>query len=184
MKPKKCKAKGCGVVFSPARPMQAVCSPLCAATYARAKTEQSRAKEARAQRVADKEKRDRLKSIKTIEDEVQQECNRYVRLRDAGKPCISCGTTTAEIYQAGHYLSRGAHPELRFELTNIHRQCVRCNMHQSGNQAAYRIGLVERIGIEAVEWLEGHHETRKRTREELAAMKKQFRQMCKELEKA
>ena len=87
------------------------------------------------------------------------EFNRFIRIRDRALPCISCGTTAAVKYDAGHYLSVGAHPELRFNELNCHKQCSsNCNVHKSGNLIRYRIGLIQKIGIEKVEWLEGHHE--------------------------
>ena len=88
MKPKKCKAKGCGVVFSPARPMQCVCSPNCAALLAREKKEQNEAKQAREQRRQDKAKREKLKTRSDWMKEAQREFNRFIRLRDSGKPSI------------------------------------------------------------------------------------------------
>ena len=54
--------------------------------------------------------------------------NKYIRLRDVGKECISCGTPlVAEQlgggFDVGHYRSRGAAPHLRFYTLNIHGQC-------------------------------------------------------------
>jgi len=87
----------------------------------------------------------------------QDRCNEYIRLRDQGLPCISCGTTNPDIqYAAGHWKSIGSHPELRFHPFNINRQCNRkCNLGESGNAAEYRRGLVKRIGRRNVEFLEG-----------------------------
>ena len=44
--------------------------------------------------------------------------------------------------------------ELRFHEDNVHKQCERCNTYWSGNLINYRIALVERIGVERVEFLE------------------------------
>jgi hypothetical protein len=45
----------------------------------------------------------------------------------------------------------------------------------------YRIELVKRIGAEAVEWLEGPHEAKKYTVEELKAMTAEYRAKTREL---
>lgn len=96
----------------------------------------------------------------------QNRCNRYIRLRDKNLPCISCGSTSGEI-NAGHYRSAGSCPELRFHEDNIHKQCVHCNKWKSSNAVDYRIGLVVKIGLGMVEWLEGPHEPQNRTLEDL-----------------
>ena len=45
----------------------------------------------------------------------------------------------------------------------------------------YRIALVKRIGAEAVDWLEGPHEPKKYTVEELKAMTADYRAKTREL---
>ena len=179
-KPKKCKAKGCGIAFTPARMGQSACSPTCALTVARAKREQDQASKARAERLADKEKRDKLKTRGDWIKEAQVAFNRYVRLRDAGKPCICCGRpleggAVGGGFDAGHYRSVGSSPELRFEPLNVHKQCAPCNNHKSGNVVEYRISLVKRIGLDNVEWLEGPHEPKRYTIEDVKALKAKFR---------
>lgn len=83
--------------------------------------------------------------------------NRYIRERDRGKPCISCGRVMTGQIHAGHYRSVGGHPELRFEELNCHAQCAQCNNWKSGNLTEYRSNLIKKIGLEKVEWLEGPH---------------------------
>jgi hypothetical protein len=86
----------------------------------------------------------------------QTEFNRWVRLTQAGDGCISCGTKNPNIqYCAGHYLSRGARGDLRFNEDNVHLQCnKRCNLELSGNALPYRVNLIKKIGIDRVEALE------------------------------
>lgn len=93
--------------------------------------------------------------------------NQYIRKRDEGLPCIACQRFHKGQNHAGHYLSTGARPELRLEEENCHLQCSVCNNHLSGNIALYRINLIKKIGLERVEWLEGNHEPKKWTIEEL-----------------
>jgi hypothetical protein len=115
--------------------------------------------------------------------EAQAAFNRYIRLRDHDKPCISCGRQHQGQWHAGHYRSVGACPELRFMELNVHKQCAPCNDHLSGNIVEYRRGLIERIGIDQVEWLEGNHEAKKYTIEEIKAIKAEYTHKSKELMK-
>ena len=189
MKPKKCKAKGCGVVFSPARPMQCVCSPNCAALLAREKKEQNEAKQAREQRRQDKAKREKLKTRSDWMKEAQREFNKYVRLRDRGLGCISCGSvlvlenTIGGGYDCGHFRSVGSAPHLRFDPRNAAGQCKQCNRYGAGMVVEYRKGLIDRHGVEFVELLESDQSPSKHTIEDLKQIRDTYRAKCKELEK-
>ena len=77
--------------------------------------------------------------------------NAYIRRRDEGLKCISCDRPGN---QAGHYFPVKGYSSLRFNEYNVNLQCPGCNLFKHGNQAMYRIGLVERIGEEAVKELE------------------------------
>lgn len=116
--------------------------------------------------------------------EAQAEFNAWVRSRDeaAGLPCISCGRHHSGSHDAGHYLTTGARPELRFHEQNVWRQCVPCNRHLHGNLILYRVELVKRIGLAAVEALEGPHPPQKWTIEELRAIKTTYRAKARELQ--
>lgn len=179
-RPIKCRA--CRGLFIRTRPMQVACSMDCAAWVARTKREQA------ARRVAAEERRAHAKALLAIKPrakliaEAQAAVNRYVRLRDAALPCISCQRHHAGKWNAGHYRSTAAAPELRFDLDNLHKQCEPCNTHLSGNLIRYRVGLLDRIGADRLAAIEGPHEPRKWTREELIAMRQQFAAMAKELE--
>lgn len=72
----------------------------------------------------------------------------FVRLRDKGKPCISCGEPWREDFQAGHYHKAELYETLKFHLDNIHGQCVGCNIREAGNLEQYNINLPLRIGQE------------------------------------
>jgi hypothetical protein len=45
--------------------------------------------------------------------------NRFIRLRDEGDSCISCGRNTGAKMNAGHYKSVGSTPALRFNEDNV-----------------------------------------------------------------
>ena len=70
----------------------------------------------------------------------------FVRERDAFKPCISCGCDWNETFQAGHFYKAENYETLRYDLDNIHGQCVQCNIHLDGNINAYTVNLPKRIG--------------------------------------
>ena len=133
-----------------------------------------------------KETRERKKALKSRAEwlkEAQVIVNKYIRLRDKDEPCISCGRHHEGQYHAGHYRTVGAAPELRFNELNIYKQCAPCNNHLSGNLIEYRRRLLAKIGIEKLEWLEGPHPPKKYTIEEIQAIKKEYQQKIKELER-
>tara|TARA_E500000318_G_scaffold112053_1_gene133695 strand:- start:3366 stop:3785 length:420 start_codon:yes stop_codon:yes gene_type:complete len=70
--------------------------------------------------------------------------HKYIRNRDRGKPCISCGRHTT--LQAGHYYSAGQHPSVRFDPDNVHGQCLQCNYFKHGNLINYSHNIIDRIG--------------------------------------
>jgi hypothetical protein len=140
--------------------------------------ETAKAKQIRKERRSAKLK---LKSRADWLKEAQAAFNRFIRLRDHDKPCISCGRNHQGQWHAGHYRSVGACPELRFEELNVHKQCAPCNDHLSGNIVEYRRGLIERIGIDLVEWLEGNRDAKKYTIEEIKAIKAEYTSKANEL---
>ena len=167
----------CKNKFEPVRFAQIVCCMSCA-------IEHSRALNAKKQKKEIKEAKAKLKPRADYLKEAQAVVNKYVRLRDKDEPCISCGRYHEGQYHAGHYRTVGAAPELRFNELNIWKQCAPCNNHLSGNLIEYRKRLVAKKGIEFVEWLEGPHEAKKYTIDEILAIKKEYQQKIKELERA
>jgi len=68
--------------------------------------------------------------------------------------CISCGRLENVLeMDGGHYISRSK-TITAFSRLNVWAQCKHCNRHLSGNPIGYRKGLIERVGIESVEFLE------------------------------
>ena len=178
MRLKTCKV--CGDEFQVLRSLQSVCGVACAVRLAREKQDKDRQKERRAETKAAKEK---LKTRADYLKECQQAFNACIRERDYGLPCISCQRHHSGQYHAGHYLTVGAHPELRFEPDNCHKQCAPCNNHLSGNIVEYRKGLLAKIGPDRLEWLEGHHEPKKYTIDEIKQLTAHYRAEAKRLAK-
>lgn len=150
MKQRTCKS--CKCKFTQKRENQRVCSPECALSLA----SQERVKAAdAAHRKRKRALRDNDRSFQT--KKAQEAFNKYIRTRDMHLPCVSCGRYHQGQYQAGHYRPTGNNSALRFNEINCWKQCAPCNNHKSGNIADYRIELVNRIGVELVEWLEKDH---------------------------
>jgi len=168
------KCKVCRASFEPTKPMQTVCGFGCALTLSfsiRAKADKVAAVKDRKETKA---KLDKLKSKAQWAKEAQAVFNLFIRLRDADQPCISCGRHHQGQFHAGHYLSVGARPELRFEELNVHKQCAPCNTHLSGNAVLFRKALLEKLGVELVEWLEGPHKPNKHTIDDLKQIKAHY----------
>ncbi|OMQ57109.1 hypothetical protein AQ709_26700 [Burkholderia pseudomallei] len=171
------------MTFTPLRSMQKVCGPLCAAAWAKKLADQ---KAARARRDERKSLRDRMEKAKTRGEhlrELQAAFNAWIRARDAGQPCIACGRQHQGQWHAGHYRSVGSCPELRFEPDNVHLTCQPCNVHLSGNLIQMRIGMIKKIGLARVEWLEGYHEPKKYTLTEIQEMKAFYRAEVRRMKK-
>lgn len=131
----------------------------CQIDYARAQVAKRQAKEARKKKSDFKKlKKEVIQDLRWWEKKTQATFNKYIRLRDFGKPCISCPTESYKI-TAGHYKTVGAHPELRYHPMNAHGQCWwNCNKNRSGNIVNARIGIMSRYGESVVDWLESYHE--------------------------
>lgn len=174
--------------------------PGCIDGYAEAqaaKAERARAKAARmAAKVERAETRQRKEAAKRPSEHMaaaQDAFNAFIRARDHDQPCISCGVknppmTSGGQWDAGHYLSRGAYPELRFNEDNCHKQCKKCNggggrfAHKARTVSEqYRENLIHRIGLERVEALEGPHPPLQATVEDLISIRAHYIQRRKEL---
>lgn len=175
------KCTQCPRLFSPMNSMQSVCGPSCALKKVRA-TKKAEVATTRARRAA-------LKRIPDLIKEAQVVFNRWIRARDHDKPCISCGTPPPDLSQlhagrdAGHYRSTGSASHLRFHEHNCNAQCVKCNQYGAGRAVDYRIGLIARIGLSAVEALESSNTPHKWQRDELIAIRDHYRAQLRELKK-
>ena len=183
-KPKTCRNAACSTKFVPQRLGQAVCSPACALATKDVNQQKARKSLAQVKRRDIKVRKEKLKSRADHLKDTQIAFNAWVRARDAELPCISCGRHHQGKYDAGHYRTVGSNPALRFEPLNCHKQCSPCNTQLSGDIVNYRINLVQKIGAEAVAWIEGPHEAKKYTVEELKAMTADYRAKTRELKRA
>lgn len=145
--------------------------------------------------------KDQLTSVK-LKPKVQAVCNKYIRLRDTGKPCVSCGKPYDQMiaenygklggyFDAGHWIGRGANESLRFNTNNIHLQCKPCNSATKYNKKRelsvneyYNKEIVNRLGEERVQAIivEGR-EVKKWSVDYLLKMREVFKKLVKREEK-
>lgn len=181
---KKCANPACGVKFTPMQLGQKVCGWQCGLAIAPASREKAQKAIKANERKEHAAQREKVKPKGAHAREAQALFNEWIRLRDANLPCVSCGRHHEGQYHAGHYRTTAAAPELRFEPLNVHKQCAPCNNHLSGNIVNYRAELINRIGPDKLEWLEGMHEPKRYTIEDLKAIKAEYRAKIKELRAA
>lgn len=175
LKQRKCKS--CREYFIPRSSWHKTCSPDCAEAH-------TKAERLRKERRELTEYRQKNMTLGHRHELTQRDVNAYVVARDRAKGlgCVSCGTHDGKP-QAGHYLSRGARPGLRYDERNLWLQCYRCNVELSSNAIMYRIELVKRIGAQAVEELEQDYTVKNYTHTELIAIGARYRKLLRELTK-
>ena len=149
-----------------------------------------------------REAKERVKRTSDLKTEAQKAFNAFIRYRDKDQGCISCDRSIAEIegrdgwkvggaWDCGHYLEVGSHPELRFNEDNAHRQCKSDN-GGAGNYVKkkrsvddrYRQKLIDRIGIERVEKLEGPQEPVRYRADDYRQIRDKYKAKLKELKAA
>lgn len=192
------KCKECRKPFDPYNSLQVACSPACALAVGRkvaAKKAEKAAKQARSER-REFNRRDltwqhkqcqRVFNRMRVLEELQ-----WFRQRGMEPECISCGKTRMD-WCCGHFKTRGAQSNLRYDRTNTFLQCNKaCNESLSGNiegtktSRGYKQGLVERFGeAEAqriIDYCESNTSPVKWGWQELEALRKEWSQRIRELE--
>jgi len=145
MKLKKCKS--CGSEFLPRyNTTQQVCSQSCAIKLGREK-QAAKAKKEHSQQ----KKKFKQGDLRWTKFKLQQTVNAIVRAIDKDLPCLATGKHSGQM-QAGHVFSRGAHPQMRFNLHNIHRQTAYSNNQQS-HDALMQERLAEEYGVDYLDHL-------------------------------
>lgn len=148
MRSKKCTV--CGKKFTPQyTSLQKCCSTTCAIEYSKVKRANTRS-----QLNEIRNERETIEKLSAVIDYTTTVVHKYVRERDKGKPCISCGRDWDSSFQAGHRFDKKQYNRIRFDLDNIHGQCPSCNQYQDGNYNAYHLRLPKRIGEETYKKLE------------------------------
>lgn len=170
----------CEAEFIPAMPLACVCSLPCARKVPALKR--------KAERADLKGRKEKVKTRKELTREAQQAFNAWIRRRDYGEDCICCGSPMnwasdlpgGEI-DAGHYLSIGSSPHLRFVEANVHAQRKSCNRPGGTTRMEFRAGMIARIGLTLVESLEADQAPRKYSADELRAIRDEYKIRVKAL---
>lgn len=187
---KKKKCTGCDKYFESFEidnGLSKFCTKDCAFDYiSKNKNKLVKDGEKKKRKIYDEETRKRKRAMldtdkKHWRKKAQTAFNAFIRERDKDLPCISCGRFHSGSYDAGHYRSVGAARHLAFNEMNCHRQCVPCNQHKSGNAIEYRINLVRKIGVEAVEMLENDNDVVRHTLEDYKRIYRIYTDKLKEL---
>lgn len=180
------KCRNCGNRFEPRfNTLEKFCwNPECKTIDAMEKLEKLKQTQKRESNDRLKRLKNELKTRSTLKNELQRIFNQFIRIRDQHEPCISCGCKLPEKYDAGHFYSVGSYPNLRFNELNVHAQCVECNHHKCGNVHEYRIGLIQRIGLDQMDQLEQikNHPLRL-SKPEIMELVKIYRSKIRELKK-
>jgi hypothetical protein len=177
LKPRLCKQ--CREKFLPDRIGQTIHRE-CVHAYALRLIEKKLAAKAKTERAQTRARKEAVKSRTKWLAECQAIANKYARLRDRADGCISCDKPASwdGQWHGSHYRSVGAASAVRLNLWNIHKACSVCNHHLSGNIASYKPRLIEKIGADRVEWLEGQNQI---VRQDVAYLEKYKRVMGKRL---
>lgn len=180
----------CKAMFVPARPMQSVCDWSCGHALIQKRKAGLDAKKAKAERAEIRARKEKAKRSKTLRAEAQSAINAYRRTSDilAGYGCICCDKPfepqrPGGSVDAGHYLSRGSHPHLAFVEMNINAQRKSCNRPGGTTAAAFRLGMIKRYGLPAVEALESDMEPRRYRDDDYRAIRDEYKAKLKKLKR-
>lgn len=135
------------------------------------------------QAIKEKKQRASLQYLKTNTTAI---CHQYIRQRDKGEPCISCGVEWSTNFQAGHFYKAELYSSLKYDEFNIFGQCAKCNLRKEGNLNPYAINLPLRIGQDEFDKLKKRAQADKVNqfkwdREELKKIRKYYRDKLKAL---
>lgn len=122
--------------------------------------------------------RNEIKSYAQRLSEAKKVFQKWIRLRDKDKPCISCGTISSSVWDGGHFKKAELYSGVIFHEHNVNLQCGKCNRFLAGNELNYRTGLIAKIGEEAVlnlEHLAEMSRMKKYTNEELEEIKLKYK---------
>ena len=172
------KCLNCKKKFTPQRSNQSVCSYQCSIAYLKKKKREKIKKEAQSWKAKKRVLKEQTKTYTQRLNEARKVFQKWIRERDKNLPCISCGTTSTNLWDAGHYLKAELYSGLIFNEYNVHKQCRKCNRYLGGNELNYRKGLHNKIGIDKLRSLENsknNFRLKKYTDEELRDIKRKYK---------
>jgi 5-methylcytosine-specific restriction endonuclease McrA len=111
-------------------------------------------------------------SVTKLKGKAQKIFNAYIRSRDSQDGyfiCISCGRTLpVDKMNAGHYVPVKGGSMFIMDEWNVNGECEGCNCFDEFHLIGYRRNLINKIGEDAVKYLEDNRRKEKKwTRTEL-----------------
>jgi len=134
--------------------MQTTCSYVCAMNHASKQAQKNAENKKKKDRRALKQFNDSDRTV--LKRNLQMLVNKYARLRDRlnnGHRCCTCSNTTGKM-DGGHFLPTSGYSAIRYNVNQIHQQCVNCNQYRGGMPKEYRVFMIDKYGLEYVEKLE------------------------------
>lgn len=130
----------------------------------------------------------KLEDLEALKKQTQDVVNLYIRLRDKGKTCISCGHKLGQYFDAGHIFDKKQHSMIRYDLDCLAGQCQKCNRFYEGRYDNARIEQEKRIGVERYQKLFKRSQIALRvpytwTRSDLKEIQKKVKSLTKNLPK-
>lgn len=181
---RKPKCKVCGEPFERTRSFQPTCHKVeCAMEYLKRKEVEKRVAPYRTKPRKPNNSKSHQKEL------TQKAVNAYVRWRDRLKPCVTCGEPPGKTVRggnrdAGHFLPRSVYPSIRYDIRQIHAQCVNCNQYNSGRRHEYRLFMIAEYGLELVEWFEQQNKPADFAIDELKEIRATYRKMLRDEQRA
>jgi hypothetical protein len=169
------KCKVCKKEFTQFNSTISVCGYQCAIEWGKLHPKKTSIKRVNSE--IKSEAKNKLKTQAQLRNPIKLHFQKWVRMRDIKEPCISCGTNEAK-WDGGHYLKAEIYSGVIFDERNVNKQCSYCNQYLDGNTAAYRQGLIKKIGLDeviALEELANQTRTKKWTIEELQLIKTKYK---------
>jgi hypothetical protein len=173
----------CLEVYQRKRMEQKSCeNPQCALAAGRALAAKLQAASEKKARAGFRVRKEQAKTTARLKAEAQAAFNAFIRARDikAGHGCIDCGKPfepqkPGGSIDAGHFLSRGSHPNLAFDERNVFAQRKNCNRPGGATAADFRLGVIGRIGLAAVEALEADTTPRRYRADDYRRIRDEYR---------
>lgn len=123
-------------------------------------------------------KKKKVESLSAITNRLDKIMSRIVRLRDPA--CVTCGSF--DNAQCGHYISR-MFIATRWDITNCHRQCSRCNVMHEIDPVPYTLFIQREFGDEYPATLSAlAHQTKVLKRAERLALEVELKEELRRLE--
>lgn len=178
------KCRICRTQFEPKSSMVSWCSVDCGYELSQRELAKRAAKKEQEERKLTRQQLLDLKPLSYWAKRAERACNAYIRERDRGDPCISCGTYDAPIWHAGHLYTVKARPDIRYHEDNIHLQCPDCNTYNGGMVGEYKKRIVSKIGQIRFDALAYVNPAFKKTREYYQEVEAHYKLKLKELKAA